>query len=158
MVSYMDTLTPNPTFDTATTTAAIPTATESDAIVTVASTTTPAYQERLTLDGLDVASLPDDVTLLPSYIYELLNVDARGIWRSLSTPASRVKLLNRSERDMARKAETLRRRIEREQVCAEYIDALCKLPHVAPEFKEAARADFLEKRERYFALKGAKSN
>lgn len=100
-------------------------------------------------------SLPSELlNLLESDRYAL-GPDGRAAWPNLGD-AQRVSLLERSRIESAKREAAVQARLEREQLCGAYIDALCAVNKVPESERQEARERLDSAREAWFAVRGKK--
>ena len=83
-------------------------------------------------------TLPSEIEPLDQNDFQILNVDEKEFWHYLN-PDAREKLLKRAQhraRTLDRKREV---QLKRQQLCADYIDALCSLVEVEKEERVNAK-------------------
>ena len=113
--------------------------------MTEKTTTTALSKEQSTLatevSACHEGDLPHEPDLLDARDFAVLTIDDRETWRILN-PSGRAKLLQRAHhrsRVLERKRAT---QVRRQELCAEYIDALCTLGEVDAVDRPAARVRY----------------
>jgi hypothetical protein len=104
------------------------------------------------------AQLPENPQELPGTLYNALGIDDKELWPQVEQ-YGRQRLLQRATRQRLLSAERRFAQTQRQDLCAHYIDALCRLSEtrravVGEEVYETLKGEYIEAKEAWAAVSG----